>query len=201
MGSFDGGIGRWFLKQNWDYDMGNLFWQDKFMLISVSNWGLFPSSFFPSLLPKYYHFSSVQFSRSVVSDSVTEWTEACQASLSITNSQSLLILTPIDSVMPSNHLILCHPLLLLPSIFPSIRVFPNESVLGIRWPKYWNIRHIERLLISGRWALGKAHCWALKIFCCVELSGAHHQGYSLFTYSIIIYLVSSVSQGWKVFRF
>ena len=136
MGSFDGGIGRWFLKQNWDYDMGNLFWQDKFMLISVSNWGLFPSSFFPSLLPKYYHFSSVQFSRSVVSDSVTEWTEACQASLSITNSQSLLILTPIDSVMPSNHLILCHPLLLLPSIFPSIRVFANESVLRIRWPKY-----------------------------------------------------------------
>jgi len=71
-----------------------------------------------------------------VSDSVTEWTEACQASLSITNSQSLLILTPIDSVMPSNHLILCHPLLLLPSIFPSIRVFANESVLRIRWPKY-----------------------------------------------------------------
>ena len=63
------------------------------------------------------------------------WTTACQASLSITNSQSLLKLMSIDSVMPSNHLILCHPLLLLPSIFPSIRVFFSESVLHIRWPK------------------------------------------------------------------
>ena len=62
---------------------------------------------------------------------------ACQASLSITNSQSFLKLMSIESVMPSNHLTLCHPLLLLPSIFPSIRVFSNESVLRIRWPKYW----------------------------------------------------------------
>ena len=61
-----------------------------------------------------------------------------QASLSITNSQSLLKLMPIELVMPSNHLILCHPLLLLPSIFPSIRVFSNDSVLCIRWPKYWS---------------------------------------------------------------
>ena len=61
-----------------------------------------------------------------------------QASLSITNSWSLLKLMSIESVMPSNHLILCHPLLLLPSIFPSIRVFSNESVLHIRWPKYWS---------------------------------------------------------------
>ena len=67
----------------------------------------------------------------------TPWTAACQASLSITNSWSLLKLMPIESAMPSNHLILCHPLLLLPSIFPSIRVFSNESVLYIRWPKYW----------------------------------------------------------------
>ena len=66
---------------------------------------------------------SVQFSCSVVSDSVTPWTAACQASLSITNSRSLLKLMSIESVMPSNHLILCHPILLLPSIFPSIRVF------------------------------------------------------------------------------
>ena len=66
----------------------------------------------------------------------TPWTAAHQASLSITNSQSLLKLLPIESVMPSNHLILCHPLLLLPSIFPSIRVFPNESALRIRWPNY-----------------------------------------------------------------
>ena len=66
----------------------------------------------------------------------TPWTAARQASFSITNSQSLLILMSTESVMPSNHLILCHPLLLLPSIFPSIRVFSNESVLCIRWPKY-----------------------------------------------------------------
>ena len=81
---------------------------------------------------------SVQFSRSVVSNSETPWTAACQASLSITNSQSLLKLMSIESVMPSNHLILCHPLLLLLSIFPSIRVFFSESVLHIRWPKYWS---------------------------------------------------------------
>ena len=80
---------------------------------------------------------SVQFSRSVVSDSATAWTAARQAFLSITNSQSLLKLMSIESVIPSNHLILCHPLLLLPSIFPSIRVFSNESALCIRWPKYW----------------------------------------------------------------
>ena len=67
------------------------------------------------------------------------WTAARQASLSITNSQSLLKLMSITMVMPSNHLILCHPLLLPPSIFPSIRVFSSESVLCIRWPKYWSI--------------------------------------------------------------
>ena len=67
----------------------------------------------------------------------TPWT-ACQASLSITSSWSLLKLMSIELVMPSNHLILCHPLLLPPSIFPSIRVFSNESVLRIRWPKYWS---------------------------------------------------------------
>jgi len=83
-------------------------------------------------------FSSVQFSCSVVSDSFeTPWTAAYQASLSITNCQSLLKLISIESVMPSNHLILCRPLLLPPSIFPSIRVFSNESVLCIRRPKYW----------------------------------------------------------------
>ena len=68
----------------------------------------------------------------------TTWTAAYQASLSITNSQSLLKLMSIVSVMPSNHLILCRPLLLLPSIFPNIRVFSNESALRIRWPKYWS---------------------------------------------------------------
>ena len=69
---------------------------------------------------------------------VTPWTEARQVSLSITDSWSLLKFMSIESVMPSNHLILCHPLLLLPLIFPSIKVFSNESVLCIRWPKYWS---------------------------------------------------------------
>ena len=66
------------------------------------------------------------------------WTAACQASLSITSSQSLLTIMSIESVMSSNHLILCHPLLLLPSIFPSIRVYSNESALCIRWQRYWS---------------------------------------------------------------
>ena len=83
-------------------------------------------------------FNSVQFRGSVVSNSVTPWTAACQTSLSITNSRSLLKLMSIESVMSSNHLILCRPLLLLASIFPSIRVFSNESVLHVRWPKYWS---------------------------------------------------------------
>ena len=85
-----------------------------------------------------FRFSSVQFGRSVVSDSATPWTTARQASLSITNSQSLLKLMSIEWVMPSNHLILCRPLLLLPSIFRNIRVFSSESVLLIRWPKDWS---------------------------------------------------------------
>ena len=68
----------------------------------------------------------------------TPWTAACQASLCFTISQSLLKLMSIESVMPSNHLILCRPFLLMPSIFPSIRVFSNESALHIRWPKYWS---------------------------------------------------------------
>ena len=80
---------------------------------------------------------SVQFSRSVVSDSLRpRGTAACEAFLSITISWSLLKFMSIESVMPSIHLILCHPLLLLPSIFPSIKIFSNESVLSIRWPKY-----------------------------------------------------------------
>ena len=83
------------------------------------------------------HFSSVQ-SLSHVRLFVTPWTAAGQASLSITNSWSLLKLMSIELMMPSNHLIFCHPLLFLPSTFPSIRVFSNESVLLIRWPKYWS---------------------------------------------------------------
>ena len=88
-------------------------------------------------LPKSYQ--SVRFSRSVVSSSlVTPWTAARQASLSITNFQSLIKFMSTESVMPSNHLIFCCPLLLLPSIFTSIRVFSSESVLRTRWPKYWS---------------------------------------------------------------
>ena len=86
----------------------------------------------------YSYTTSVQFSRSVVSDSATPWTTACQASLSITNSRSLLKFVSIELVMPPNHLILCRPLLLLPPIFPSIRVFSSGSALHIRWPKYWS---------------------------------------------------------------
>ena len=82
-------------------------------------------------------FSSVQ-SLSHVQLFATPWTAACQASLSVTNSRSSPKPMSIKSVMPSNHLILCHPLLLPPSIFPSIRVFSNESALLIRWPKYWS---------------------------------------------------------------
>ena len=85
-----------------------------------------------------YQFSSVQ-SLSHVRLFVTPWTAACQDSLSITNSRSsLLKLMSIESVMPSNHLILCYPFLLPPSIFPSIRVFSNELTLCKRWPKYWS---------------------------------------------------------------
>ena len=79
------------------------------------------------------------FSRSVVSDSfVTPWTAACQASVSFIISRSLLTLMSIELVMASNHLIVCRHILLLPSIFPSIRVFSNESALCMRWPKYWS---------------------------------------------------------------
>ena len=97
------------------------------------------SSLLQTILQSYSHQdSSVQFTCSVVSDSVIPWTAGHRASLSVTNSRSLLKLMSVKSVTPSNHLILCHPLLLLPSIFPSIRVFSNESVLCIRCPKYWS---------------------------------------------------------------
>ena len=99
------------------------------------------NSFFYSrnylLSSSIYKFSSVQYLNHIRLYS-TPWTAACQACLSITNSQSLPKPMSIESVMPSNHLVLCHPLLLLPSIFPSIRVFSNESALCIRWPKYWS---------------------------------------------------------------
>ena len=102
---------------------------------SLDTWFPLPASICPGWVC-FLHFSSVQ-SLSRVQLFATPWTAACQTSLSITNSWSLLKLMSINSVMPSNHLILCHPLL-LHSIFPSIRVFSNDSVLCIRWPKYWS---------------------------------------------------------------
>ena len=95
-------------------------------------------SYDPAILLLGINLEKVQFSHSVVSDFVTPWIAACQASLSIANCWSLLKLMSIESVMPSNHLILCHPLLLPPSIFPSIRVFSNESAFHIRQPKDWS---------------------------------------------------------------
>ena len=98
---------------------------------------LFSSSSLSAIRVVFYlQFSSVAQS---CLDSVIPWTAARQASPSITNSWNLLKLMSIASVIPSNHLILCRPLLLPPSIFPSIRVFSNESVLHIRWPKYWSL--------------------------------------------------------------
>ena len=97
-----------------------------------------------------FMFSSVQ-SLSHVRLFVIPWTAACQASLFITNSWSLLKLISIESVIPFNHLILCRPILLLPSIFPSIRVLSSESVLRIRWPKYWSFSFRISSLGLTRW--------------------------------------------------
>ena len=91
-----------------------------------------------TLLEQPWHLSSVSSVTHSCPTLFNPWTAICQASLSITNSWSLLKLMSIESVMPFNHLILCCPLLPLPSIFPSIRVFSNESALRIRWPKYWS---------------------------------------------------------------
>ena len=93
--------------------------------------------------------SSVHFSHLVIYNSAATWTAGCLASMSITNSWSLLKLMSIEWVMLSNHLILCHPLLLLPSIFPSIRVFSNELALRIRWPKEWSFSNSPSNEYSG----------------------------------------------------
>ena len=103
--------------------------------LNLMNQSLLASSF-SSVASSLSQFSSVQL-LSRLQLFATPRTAACQASLSITNSWSLLKLMSVESVMPSNHLVLCRPLLFLPAIFPSIRVFSNESVLHIRWPKYW----------------------------------------------------------------
>ena len=105
--------------------------------MSISLFSMFVNKFFNTIFLDSIYMRSVQL-LSRVWLFVTPWTAARQASLSITNSQSPPKPMSIESVMPSNHLILCHPLLLLHSIFPSIRVFSNESALCIRWPKYWS---------------------------------------------------------------
>ena len=108
------------------------------------------------------------FSCSVVSDSATPWTAACQASLPFTISWSLFKLMSIELMMPANHLILCHPLLLLPSIFPNIGIFFNESVLRIRWPQYWSFSISPSNEYSGlisfriHWLYLLAIQWTLK---------------------------------------
>ena len=99
----------------------------------------------------------------------TPWTATHQASLSITNSQSLPKPMSIESVMPSNHLILCHPFLLLPSIFPNIRVFSNESALHIRWPKYWSFSFNTLLVL----------CNSQSPFLCIAVSSQTNQPNSL----------------------
>ena len=107
------------------------------VLVGIINTSLIPDNLYSWSTQRKIQFSSVQ-SLSHVQLFVTPWTTARQASLSISNSRSLLSLMSIESVMPSNHLILCCSLFLLPSILPSIRVFSDESVLCIRWPKYWS---------------------------------------------------------------
>ena len=124
------------------------------------------------------NFSSVQLSHSVVSNSLRpHGLQHAKPSLSITNSRNLLKLISIASVMPSNHLILCHPILLLPSIFPSIRALSNESVLHIRWPKYWSFsfgispsneyphsrKPFHRRVCGEFWNLRRQNNWEKKI--------------------------------------
>ena len=114
-------------------------------------------------------------------------TTACQASLSITTSQSLPELMSIKLVMPSNHLILCHPLLLLPSIFPSIRVFPNESALRIRWPKYWSFsfnispsnKHPGLISFRMEWLDLLLSKGFLRIFCNITVNSINSSALSL----------------------
>ena len=107
------------------------------MILLIYCWIWFANILLRIFAPMFTGISSVQ-SLSYVQLFATPWIAAHQASLSITNSRSLPKLTSIESMMPSSHLILCHPLLLLPSIPPSIRVFSNESALRMRWPKYWS---------------------------------------------------------------
>ena len=144
--------------------------------------------------------SSVQFSCSFLSNSANRWIAACQASLSITNSQSLLKLMSIESVMPYNHLILCRPILLMPSIFLSIRVFFNESVLPMRWPRYWSFSfsiipsNEYSGLISFRidWFDLLAVQWTLK-----SLLQHHSSKASIFQCSAYAPTITSIHDYWE----
>ena len=142
-------------------------------------------------------FSSVQ-SNSHVQLFATPWTEARQTSLSITNSGSLLKLMSIKSVMPSNHLILCHPLLLLTLIFPSIRVFSNESVLHIRWPKYWSYS----FSISPSNEQSGVICFRIHQFDLLAVQGTlksllqHHSVYRCHFFFLVIFRFCSQSKQW-----
>ena len=150
--------------------------------------------------------SSVQ-SLSRVQFFATPWTAACQASLSIVNSQSLLELMSIESVMPSSHLILCHPLLLPPSICPRIRVFSNESALHIRWPKYWSFsisQHqnipmtIQDWFLLGRTAWNSLQSKGLsRVFCNTTVQKHQFFGAQL-SYSPTL---TSMHDYWKYHRF
>ena len=129
---------------------------------SVDGWGCVPSLLF-DLRPNYGGGNDNKGSVQLlipVRPFETPRTAECQASLSITNSQSLLKLMSTESVMPSNHLILCHPLFLLPSTFPSIQVFSNESVLHIRWPKYWSFSSASVIAFSSVQSLSRVRLFA-----------------------------------------
>ena len=137
---FFGSVLKRLTKKGWIFSCQHFIIRGYVVHTPIQKFNVYPVLFFS--LCQYcikftLQFSSVQ-SLSPVQLFVTTWTEAHQASLSITNSWSLLKLMCTESVMPSNHLILCCSLLFLPSIFPSIRIFSSESVLHIRWPKYWN---------------------------------------------------------------
>ena len=127
-----------YLNWNWNHSLDNLrcLCCDHQLLTFFSPC-LFGNASSDCLSLSTHRFSSAQ-SLSHVRLFVTPWIAVCRAFQSVNNSRSLLKLISIESVIPSNHLILCHPILLVPSIFPSIRVFSNESVLLIRWPKYWS---------------------------------------------------------------
>ena len=136
--------------------------RDRFVLFEITHKYCISESFVDYEGP--VQFSSVQ-SLSRVQLLETPWTAAHQTSLSITNSWNLPKLMSIESVMPSHHLIFCHPLLLLPSVFPNIRVFSNELALHITWPKYWSLSIIPSNKYSGLISFRNYYCTVLQYSC------------------------------------